>query len=495
MKQLIVILFSFLVLFDCTNIITQDIDNGRTGWNSKETTLTAANIPTLKLLKEIPTASPCTTQILYYENLNLNGHKNVLFCVTNGDSDNTNTTVYAFDADTYQTVWAHYVGPAAIWATHAPAIDPTTNYLYFVYKNSNDNGYNYIMGIDIKTGDYLTGSHELINASVPGRGAANVGGVVPFQNTATSGRIHNDCRTSILIVNGLIIFGFAHNTDSAPYHGWVFAYKYDTGTQKFVRSAYFCTTPNNSEGGVWQGGQGMASDGTSFYFTTGNGAYNPSDQAYSMAVIKMSFDFTIQDYFVPAAWQQYSNGDLDLGGCGPTLIPNTKYIFVGMTKYGSVHLIDKTNMGKFTANKDSCRQTIHLANGYVVPGGNPVVFQSSSNTKIFVWAPSNPIYEFTYNPTTEMLETPPVSWTGNRGGGGLQVSSDGASNPILWALSAGDIYAFDLTKSISSGPIWTERISGPSSWGWPTISNGKIYLPGYDSNMRIYGLANSTSAF
>jgi len=482
-----------LGLLEGTTVITQNINNARNGWNPKETALTAQSVPTLKLIGTIKTAAPCTTQVLYYENLNLRGHKNVLFCWTNGDVDNTNTTVYAFDADTFQTIWAHYIGPSSLWATHAPAIDTTTNYLYFVYKNTDDNGINYIMGIDIKTGDPLPGSHELINASVPGTGAANEGGIVPFQNTVNgNGRIHNDCRTSILLLNGQIIFGFAHNSDSPPYHGWVFSYRYDTTSQKFVNTGYYCITPNDSEGGVWQGGQGIASDGTSFYFTTGNGNFNPSKQAYSMAVIKMSMQFKIEDYFVPANWQQFSNGDLDLGGCGPTFIPNTKYLFVGMTKYGSVHLIDTTNMGKFTSGKDSCRQTINLSTGYVRPGGNPVVFDTGSGAKIFVWAPGHPLYEFIYNSSDEMLDANPASWTGNTGGGGLQISSNGQSNPILWAFGAGDLYAFDITKSISAGPIFTQRLTGPSSWGWPTISNGKIYLPGYDSNVRVYGLPNAT---
>jgi len=494
MKQLIiVILLSFLALLEGTTVITQNINNARTGWNPKETALTAQSVPTLKLIGTIKTAAPCTTQVLYYENLNLRGHKNVLFCWTNGDVDNTNTTVYAFDADTYVPIWEKYIGQGALWATQSAAIDPTTNYLYFIYKSNNDNGLNYLIGIDIMTGNTLTGSHELINATVPGRGSANENGVLPFQNTINgNGRIHNDCRTSILIVNGLIIFGFAHNSDSPPYHGWVFSYRYDNTNKKFTRVSYWCVTPNNSEGGVWQGGQGIASDGTNFYFTTGNGAFNPSQQAYSMAVIKMSMNFELVDYFVPADWEKFSNGDLDLGGCGPALIPNTKYLFVGMTKYGSVHLIDTTNMGKFTASKDSCRQTIHLENGYIVPGGNPVVFDTGSGAKIFVWAPKNPIYQFDYNPSTQLLQTPPKSWSGNTGGGGLQISSNGQSNPILWAYGQGDIYAFDLTKDVSAGPIWTSKIFGPSSWGWPTISNGKVYLPGFDSNLRVYGISNAT---
>jgi len=82
----------------------------------------------------------------------------------------------------------------------------------------------------------------------------------------------------LLVVNGVLYFGFAHNSDSFPYHGWVFSYQYDNTKKQFNQLNYFCVTPNADEGGVWQGGQGFATDGTNFYFTTGNGDFNPSKE-------------------------------------------------------------------------------------------------------------------------------------------------------------------------------------------------------------------------
>jgi len=469
--------------------LTQNVDNGRSGWNSKETALTPQNVSKLKSVGSIQTVAPCTTQILYYENLNLDGHKNVLFCWTNPDRNDGNATVYAFDADTFAGIWALYVGQQALWATQSAAIDSATNHMYFIYKNDNDNGYNYLIGVDIMTGKFLPNSHKLINATVPGTGDASVGGQVAFQNTDPNKRIHQNCRTSLLIVNSVIYFAFAHNSDSFPYHGWVFAYRYDTSAQQFVQVAYYCTTPNAGEGGVWQGGQGLASDGTSVYFTTGNGDFNPAKNSMSMAVIKMSLQLTLEDYFVPANWKQYSNGDLDLGGCGPTIIPNTKYLFVGMTKYGSVHLVDSSQMGKFTANQDSCRQTISLRTGYVPPGGNPVAWNTGSgtNAKVYVWAPGGDLFQFTFNGGTDKLENT-VRWGGDNGGGGLFISSNGMADAILWAYGNGAIYAFDASKDVSAGPIWQAKLSGPPHWGWPLIVNGKIYTNGADSKITVYGL-------
>jgi len=316
-----------------------------------------------------------------------------------------------------------------------------------------------------------------------------VGGKVPFQNTdpASGKRIHQNCRTSILIVNSVLFFGFAHNSDSFPYHGWAFSYKYDTTNRRFEQLAVYCVTPNADEGGVWQGGQGFAIDGKSIYLTTGNGDFNVGKNDMSMAVIKMSFDLKVEDYFVPANWNGYSRADLDLGGCGPTLIPNSHFVVVGVTKYGSVHLIDINNMGKFEAAKDSCRQTINLKTGYTVPGGNPVIWDTGNGAKVYVWGPGLPIVQWTFNPTSTILENR-VNYGGDMGGGGMFVTSNGQSEAILWAFGHNAIMAFDATKDISAGPIWRATTSGPSSWGWPTVSNGKLYTNGGDGRTSVFGL-------
>jgi len=476
-------LCSLLVAVGGVSILMQNVDIGRTGWNSKETILTPTSVKQLKLLGTMKAVAGCTTQVLYYENLNLNGHKNVMFCWTNGDKNDGNSTVYAFDADTFAEVWSLYIGQSAVWTTHAAAIDNVANHMYFVYKNDNDDGFNYLIGINIMTGKMLPDSHKLINASVPGTGDASVNGQLAFQNTG-SPRLHSNCRTSILIVNSVIYFGMAHNSDSKPYHGWVFAYRYDNA---FVQVGAFCVTPNGGDGGVWQGGQGIASDGKSIYFGTGNGDYDPSRNNYGMSAIKMSLQLELQDYFTPANWKGYSAGDADLGACGPCLIPNTNYVVFGVTKYGAAHLIDTTNMGKFTANQDACRQTIKLASG-ASAGGNPVAWNTGNGAKIYLMASSTGLVQLDFNPGTQMINLPFKVWNGNNRDGGLQITSNGMSDAILWVHAGDSIMAFDASKDVSAGPIWTGNALGSSSWGWPTIVNGRVYTNGYDGKISVFGL-------
>jgi len=413
----------------------------------------------------------------------------VLFCWTNSDRNGGNATVYAFDADTLKVIWSRFIGLLAWWTTQAPAIDDTTNTMYFIYKADNDSGLNYVIAIDVMTGNLLPDSPKLINGTVAGTGEASVNGQLVFQNTGLTDRLKADCRTSILIVNQALYFGFAHNSDSHPYHGWVFSYKYDFSAKKFDQPKFFCITPNAGSGGVWQGGHGLASDGKYIYFDTGNGPFDPSKNSFAMAVMKMTLDLELVDYFVPAQYKQYSSADKDISGCGPILIPNSPYLFVGVTKYGSVHLINTNSMGKFNAQTDSCKQSISLRNSLVAPGGNPVVWSNGSTTKLYMWAQSLSLIQMVYNPSTQLIDLPLSSWDADKVGGELFVSSNGNSNAILWALSRNQkLYAFDASQDISAGPIWQSAVASPTSWGWPTVANGKVYVPCGNRQVSAFGL-------
>jgi len=105
-----------------------------------------------------------------------------------------------------------------------------------------------------------------------------------------------------------------------------------------------------------------------------------------------------------------------------------------------------------------------------------------------------PLIQFTFNPATQLLETPPVTWLdgpqqGNQRAG-LVVTSNGAKDAVLWAWSQSQngVYAFDATKDISAGPIWHVKQNGPNAWSWPTITNGKVYVNAGDSKIYVYGL-------
>src|SRR6266851_3337349 len=75
------------------NFATQHYDRPRTGWNSREATLTAANVHTLRKLYTMPTDDQVYTQPLYVQHVRIGGQlRNVVYVGTESD------TVYCFDA-------------------------------------------------------------------------------------------------------------------------------------------------------------------------------------------------------------------------------------------------------------------------------------------------------------------------------------------------------------------------------------------------------------
>jgi len=318
-----------------------------------------------------------------------------------------------------------------------------------------------------------------------------VNGVLAFQNAVPQpNRLRANSRISMLILNGVLYFGFGHNPDTQPYHGWVFSYKYDFNAKKFVLLNAWSSTPNDYQGGIWQGGQGFSTDGTYIYFNVGNGVFDPSRNAYAMSIVKMDQNLKDVDYFTPAKWKGYSSADEDVSGCGNMQVPNSPYIFAAVTKYGGAHLVDTRNMGKWNATADSCRQSFILAPHIIFPGGNPVGWSDGKLTRMWAWGPHLPLYQFTYDPTKELIDLPLPFWN-TTGSGGLFVSSNGNTNGILWAFSQrGQLYAFDASKDVSAGPIWsdTKNLSQGASWTWPMVVNGRVYVPVGDGSIVIYGL-------
>jgi len=130
---------------------------------------------------------------------------------------------------------------------------------------------------------------------------------------------------------------------------------------------------------------------------------------------------------------------------------------------------------------------VNNGNG-VFPGGNLIAWNTGTSVKVYTWAPHLPLIQFTYNPTTELFETPYVTWTAPPETEGLAITSNGIQDPILWAWGQAGLFAFDASKDISSGPIWSTKLAGPTSWSWPLVVNGKVYVADYGGNIYIYGL-------
>ncbi|HLX60752.1 MAG TPA: MBG domain-containing protein [Planctomycetota bacterium] len=496
-------------LFAAQSVLTQHNDNQRTGANTAETILTPATVTTAKFGKIFTRSMDANVngQILYVPGVTINGAvHNVLYCVTSTNNNGGASSFYAFDADdpTQSLPLLHtQLIVSARWSTPAPVIDPANKIIYFVNKETTDSGNSKLHAFDITTGVEKTGSPVTIAVTVPGTGDGSVGGNLTF-NTAQ----HN-CRAALLFANSSVYVAFSHNSDSFPYHGWVFKYTY-TGNG-FSQDAVFCTSPNGGLGGIWQTGKGVMADTSgNIYFTTGNGVFNQSTNppSYGMCFMKLSPTLQVLDYFAPSNELSFSNADQDVGNTGVLMIPGTNRLVCGGTKYGYLHMVDSSNMGHIGAtpsSPDTCLQTITGLSSNIRQ--NVVAWNGgASGTFVYLWGSGQKPTAYLYSTQTVPAGQLTVSSTNanyTANGGALAVTSNGTSSGILWAIENNDgasnnvFHAFDATNLATE--LWNSNQNSArdsfggtvGKWQFPTIVNGKAYIGTGASTLVAYGVFDS----
>ncbi|MGO8673133.1 MAG: fibronectin type III domain-containing protein, partial [Capsulimonadaceae bacterium] len=412
---------------------------------------------------------------------------------TSTNRNNSPSSVYAFDADLGSLLWRHqFAAGLAQFTTCAPVIDASTCTMYVLTKDTNTYGNTSLHALDITTGLEKPGSPVLVQAAVPGTGDGSVGGVLPFVSA------QQNERPGLLFLNGNVYFACSDLDHYSPFNGWVFGYSYNGSA--FTQTGVFCTTPNGSLGGIWQAGQGIAADSDGYiYVATGNGTFdaNTGGNDYGMSYVKLATpSLSVVDYFSPYDELEWSSQDYDLAGGGIAGIAGTDRFFAGGTKFGSVFLVDTSNMGKFNPTTDHVLQRLDNISVVNSTGQNPVTWDTGSVKYIYLWPSGNNLMQFNYDPAVGMLNPAGVyklSAT-DTDGGALAVSADGGTNGILWAQGWDDVlYAFNAID-VSQADFW-DSSKNPTRDGltksphlsFPTVVNGKVYAPAGDT-IAVFGL-------
>jgi hypothetical protein len=329
---------------------------------------------------------------------------------------------------------------------------------------------------------------------VPGTGDGSQNGVVSFDTS------HANCRPGLLLLGGVVYIAFAHNSDSFPYHGWIFGYSYDQ--TQFTQTAVFCTNPNGGLDGIWQAGKGLMADvNGNIYCTVGNGTFDiPSGgNSYGMCVLKLHTpDLTVSDWFAPFDQQAQSNVDLDMGCTGPLGIPGTTRLFVGSVKFGSAFLLDSTSLGHFTPNgPDNVIQRFDNLSPAGEIGQNPVCWDASAVKYVYLWPRQKELTQFKYDPTAGQFSPAGIykSTANITGGGSLAVTANGSLNGILWAVDHNSVFRAFQAADVSLAELWDSNMNAardalPSvgHFQFPTIVHGKAYVPTGSATIEVYGL-------
>src|SRR5665213_3377313 len=271
-------------------VLTYHDDNMRSGQNTQETALTAANVNSTTFGKVgfDSVDGKVDAEPLYVPGVTIGGvTHNVLYVVTEHDS------AYAFDADTGTQLWHVSVLGAnettsdarncsqvmpEIGITSTPVIDPKagahgTIYMVAASKDSSGNYHQRLHALDLTTGAEVSGSPVTIAATYPSMGPESSNGQVVFDP-----KQYNE-RAGLLLLNGVAYLGWSSHCDYEPYTGWLMGYNENSLAQTTVLNL----TPNGSEGSIWQSGAGPAADSSgNIYFLDANGSFGTSLKANGM---------------------------------------------------------------------------------------------------------------------------------------------------------------------------------------------------------------------
>ncbi len=522
--------FAFVAANNYPGTFTGRNDTLRTGQNLNEVALTTGTVNRNQFGKlfSYPVDGYVFAQPLYVEGVNiLNlGVHNVVYVATESDS------VYAFDADNSGAgggqLWQKsFIDPAngittipqgevengndipiQIGITPTPVIDPAAgpNGTLFVIARTKEISAgvtSYVQrlhALDMTTGIEQAGSPVTIQATVSGTGVGSIGGQLSFDS------LRENPRAALLLANGNVYISWASLEDILPFHGWVIGYNESTLQQVGV----FNTTPNGSEGGIWQSGDGATADANgNLFVVTSNGTFDGSTGGvdYGDSVLKLTANngvLALADSFTPFNQASLSSLNWDLGAGGTMLLPDQTgpypHVMLAGGKGSTIYELNRDFLGGFSATANQNLLTIPtvLSANLEASGnrGGPAYWQGQ------VFYVGSAGFPMQFSLQGGLISTLPIAQSNKLfgyPGGAPVVSANGNRNGIVWALqvdryfksSPAILRAFDaanISRELYNSSNATRDTAGPAvKFIVPTVANGKVYV-GTQTELDVYGL-------
>jgi hypothetical protein len=497
---------------DLKGVFTYHNDLSRDGANTSEYALTPTNVgaSTFGKLFSCQADAAIYAQPLWVSNISIGGtNHNIVVAVTMHD------TVYVFDADANPcvTYWHVQLIPSGetfftsavigtkdiypdIGILGTPVIDSAANTVYLVTKTRNStNGavHQRLHALSLIDGSERANSPAEIDASINVTGNCDGGSSVAFNP------LKENQRPGLALVNGVVYVAWASHGDQDPYHGWVIGF--NASTLGLV--SVFNSSPNAAEGlgycrgGIWMSGGAPAADSSNnLYVITGNGVFDGLS-AFGDSFLKLSAGgLAVDDYFTPMNQLNLDALDNDLGAGGAAILVDQAsgphpHLLIGGGKSGVLYLVDRTNMGHFTPEgPDKVVQTLIGSSSCSTPAfwqNTLYFFGINSSGVAYTFLPASD----TFNPLVASSTTSTFGFPGSS----PSVSSNGASNGIVWTLdshaygtnnggsvSAGPaiLHAFDATnlgtELWNSSQVPTDTAGNAVKFTVPTVANGKVYV-------------------
>ncbi|HXE52263.1 MAG TPA: LEPR-XLL domain-containing protein, partial [Tepidisphaeraceae bacterium] len=291
-------------------------------------------------------------------------------------------------------------------------------------------------------------------------------------------------RAAVTLYNGNVYLAFASHGDNTPYHGWILGYD----ESSLAPTAVFNANPDGNDDGIWQAGGRIAIDSQGFmYVETGNGAFDttlnvqgfPQYGDYGDSFIKLALDrstssanqnvngwgLQVADYFTPQNQASLSSSDEDLGSGGPLILPETAGsvtigsaahpdLLVGAGKQGMIYLIDRNNMGHFSATTDN---VVQEKSGALPAAGSydtPAFYYDGSAARFYYVAASSSGRSFSISNAAFALSSISADPYGSRDAT-TSISANGDTNGIAWNIDpgTGQLRAYDASNYANE--LWT----------------------------------------
>jgi outer membrane protein assembly factor BamB len=238
-------------------------------------------------------------------------------------------SVYALDERTGATQWHMTFGAPVdgnslpcgnikpvTGITGTPVADPDSGVVYVVAFEQP--AHHELYALDVATG--ATRFHRTVDA--PG----------------ADPRVHQE-RGALALANGRVYVPYGGLAgDCGSYRGSVVGASATAATGDLVSYR----VPNSREVGVWAP-SGIAVDASGKLFVaTGNGQ-DTGAYAFSDAVIRLSADLQVEDWWGPTDWRSLDSTDTDVGSVGPSVLPGGVAVVGG--KSGKVYVLHANALG------------------------------------------------------------------------------------------------------------------------------------------------------
>ncbi len=514
---------SALVAAAQTSVTTYHNDNFRTGWNPNESTLTTANVKraTFGLQHTVALDDQVDAQPLVVPGVMITAGQfqgtvhDVAYVVTE------NNTVYAIDVHTGTVLLNPNFGAPVtrplgcgnngphVGITSTPVIDLGSNTLYAMVYNQDQSVQNYrLHALDLGSltdkvsPQVVTASHTLTDGS-----------------TFTFNAKYQRQRPGLLLANGSIYAGFGSFCDFSGNlsRGWLLGWTAGTlapfpsnqvlDIQATDSNSFFLSS-------IWMSGYGLAADDSgNLLFVTGNSDAGTYDGVTNIqeSVVKISPTLTtVLDVFTPSNQVSLDQGDVDFGSGGVLFLPDqpgsTPHMAVAAGKDGNMYFMNEDNLGGYSPNKNNVLGTYSVGGCWCgqsyyrdASGTGRVV--SSGGNNVRVWQ-----VQTSPNPALSLLKTSAYIMSLQDPGIFTSISSNGTSNPVIWAVSRPQsygkyplfLYAFDPAAGKSSTLKRLYRVKAgfwPNTGGnsnlVPVVANGQVFVAS-NKVLDIFGLLGNS---